>query len=342
MMKPLRFAVIGAGFWARYQLAGWREAGAADCIAICNRTRSRAESLAREFGIPAVYTDPGELLRRENPDVVDIISAPGAHEEHVLLVAAGGFPVICQKPMALSLAAAERMVTACREKRVPFFVHENWRWQAPIRALKRVLDGGRIGTVFRGRINMISGYPVFRNQPFFKTLDRFLLTDQGSHQLDVARFLFGEAESVYCHTDRVHPDIRGEDVATVMLRMRAGATVVVSMGFAENFLERDHHPQTYIFVEGDKGSAELGPDYWVRVTTETGTHAGRHPPPRYQWVDPEYEVAQASIVPCIADIMRGLRKESTAETTGEDNLKTVRLVAAAYDSAETGQAVRVT
>lgn len=340
-MKPVRFAVIGAGFWTRYQLAGWREAGGAECIAICNRTRSRAEALAREFGIPAVYEQPAEMLRREKADVVDIISAPDAHEEHVVGAANAGFAVICQKPMAPTLAAAERILGACREKHVPFFVQENWRWQAPIRALKHVLDEGRIGRVFRGRITMISGFPVFMNQPFFKTLERFLLTDQGSHQLDVARFLFGEARTVYCQTGRVHPDIRGEDVATVVLKMQAGTTVVVCLGFAENFLERDRHPQTYIFIEGEKGSAEVGPDYWVRVTTESGTHAVRHPPPRYAWVDPAYEVAQAAIVPCIADIMRGLRGEGPAETTGEDNLETVRLVAAAYDSAASGQAVRV-
>jgi predicted dehydrogenase len=340
-MKKLRVGVIGAGFWARCQLAGWREAGGAEIVGICNRTRDKAEKLAREFGIPAVYAAPDELMRGARPDVLDIISAPGVHEEHVLAGAANGVPVICQKPMALSLDSAERMVKACSARHVPFFVHENWRWQTPIRALKSVLEEGRIGTPFRGRINMISGYPVFRNQPFFKSLQRFLLTDQGSHQLDVARFLFGEARSVYCLAGRVHPDIRGEDVATVMLNMGGGTTVVVAMGFAENYLEHDHHPQTYIFVEGDKGSAELGPDYWVRVTTADGTNARRHAPPRFPWVDPEYEVAQASIVPCIANIAGALRGEGSAETTGEDNLKTVRLVSAAYDSAATGEAVRV-
>ena len=110
--------------------------------------------------------------------------------------------------------------------------------------------------------------------------------------------------------------------------------MVVAPGFAENFLEKDHHPQTYVFVEGDKGSAELGPDYWVRVTTSDAIRSKRHPPPRYPWVDPEYEVAQASIIPC-------LRGDGAAETTGEDNLRTVRLVDAAYVSAETGQAVRI-
>jgi predicted dehydrogenase len=337
----LRFAVFGAGFWARYQLHGWREVGGARCAAIFNRTRSKAESLAQMFGIPSVYDDPQELLRRETIDFVDIITAPDVHEEQVLLAARRGLPVICQKPLAPTLETAERMVRACRDKGVKFFVHENWRWQRPIRELKAVLDAGVIGAPFRGRITMISGFPVFANQPFFKTIERFLLTDQGSHQLDVARFLFGEAESLYCQTGHAHSDIRGEDVATVMMRMGGRTTVVVCMGFAENYLERDRHPQTYIFVEGHKGSAELGPDYWIRVTTEAGTHSRRCPPPRYPWVDPEYEVAQASIVPCIADISRALRGEGPAETTAEDNLKTVRLVSAAYESAASGQSVGI-
>jgi D-apiose dehydrogenase len=64
---------------------------------------------------------------------------------------------------------------------------------------------------------MISGFPVFNNQPFLKELEQFILTDLGSHTLDTARFLFGEASSLYCQTRRIHADIRGEDVATIMM-----------------------------------------------------------------------------------------------------------------------------
>jgi predicted dehydrogenase len=340
-MKKVRVGVIGAGFWARCQLAGWLETGEAELVSICNRTRAKAESLAHEFGIPNVYASAREFLEGAELDVVDVISAPDAHEEHVLLAASRGLPVICQKPMAPSYEAARRMVEACGKAGVPYFVHENWRWQTPIRALKRVLDEGTIGTAFRGRINMISGFPVFRNQPFFKTLRRFLLADQGSHQFDVARFLFGEARTLYCQAGRVHADILGEDVATTMLAMGSGVTAVVALGFAENYLEKDRHPQTYIFVEGDKGSVELGPDYWIRVTTTDGTSATCHAPPRYAWVDPEYEVAQASIVPCLSNLLGGLHGTGTVETTGEDNLRTVQLVSAAYESAETGRAIRI-
>jgi predicted dehydrogenase len=308
-------------------------------VALYNRTRPKAEALAREFGVPAVYDDAEELLRRERPDFIDITTTPGAHAEFVRLAAAHGLPVICQKPMAPSLDEARGMVAACREAGEPFYVHENWRWQAPIRELKRVLSDGRIGAPFRARIRMVSGFPVFANQPFLAELEQFVLTDMGTHLLDVARFLFGEARSVYCRTRRIHRDIRGEDVATVMMEMGDGTTVLCEMGYPEAPLEHDRFPQTLIFIEGDRGSLELAGDYWVRVTTADGTHARRYPPPRYAWADPAYDVVQASIVDCNADLLRALRGEGSAETTGEDNLRTLELVFAAYESARTGRAV---
>jgi predicted dehydrogenase len=332
-MTPLRFAILGTGFWSRFQLAGWRELPGVQCVALCDRARAKAESLARQFDVRAVYDDPDELLRTQQLDFVDVVTSAETHSQLVHLAAAHRLPVICQKPMAPSLAEAERMVRACREAGVPLLIHENFRWQAPLRQLQRVLGEGAVGAPFRARIELLSGFPVFQNQPFLRELKQFILADLGSHLLDVARFLFGEASCLYCQTQRVHPDIQGEDVATVVLRMEGPMTVVCQMAYAENYLEHDHFPQTYCFVEGTAGSAELGPDYWLRVTTREGTHSRRYPPPRYAWADPAYDVVQASIVPCQANLLQALRGEAPAETTGEDNLKTLRLVFASYESA---------
>jgi predicted dehydrogenase len=135
---------------------------------------------------------------------------------------------------------------------------------------------GQIGMPFRARIDMISGFPVFKNQPFLAELERFIITDLGSHTLDVARFLFGEAESLYCQTRRVHPNIKGEDVAAIMLCMANQTSVMIEMAYAENYLEREVFPQTLFFIEGAKGSIEMAPHYWLRVTTKEGTpHACR-------------------------------------------------------------------
>jgi predicted dehydrogenase len=340
-VKTIRFAAIGAGFWARYQLAGWYEAGGVECAAIFNRTRSKAEALAREFGIAHVYDDPSQMLDREQVDFVDVITDVDTHAEFVRMAADRKLPVVCQKPLGRSFEEAREMLETCDRAGVPLYVNENWRWQTPIRALHEVLATDVIGKPFRARIDMISGFPVFKNQPSLRELKRFILTDLGSHTLDVARFLFGEADRLYCETHRVHADIQGEDVATVMLRMQKGATVLVEMAYAGNYLERDRFPETSIFVEGDHGSAELALDHWIRVTTREGTHIRRVPPPRYAWADPAYDVVHSSIVPCQANLLSGMRGESEAETTGADNLKTVRLVFASYDSAARGEAVRL-
>ncbi len=340
MSNIRRFAILGTGFWSRYQLAAWRELPGVRCVALYNRTRARAEALAGEFGVPAVYDDAEALIAREKPDFIDIITDVDTHRWFVELAASHRTPVICQKPMAPSFPDAEAMVAGCRQAGVPFFVHENWRWQTPLRELHRVLVSGRIGTVFRGRVDYCNSFPVFDNQPFLTTVEQFILADMGSHILDVARFLFGEAAQLRCQTQRIHPDIKGEDVATVLLRMRNGATVTCNLSYASR-VEHDRFPEAFVFVEGTEGSAELGPDFWIRVTTRDGTTARRCPPPFYSWADPRYALIHASIVDCHRDLLRQLSGQGRAETTGEDNLKTVQLIFAAYESAASGETVRI-
>ncbi len=338
-MKRLRFAILGTGFWARFQLAAWRELKGVECVALYNRTRAKAEALGREFGIDAAYDDPDALLANERLDFVDIITDVATHAPLTRLAAARGLPVICQKPMATTWKEAQSMVRFCAERQVPFFVHENFRWQTPLRALHAELARGAIGTPFRARIDFISGFPVFANQPFLAELEQFILTDLGSHTLDLARFLFGEAGSIYCRTQRVHPNIKGEDVATVVLEMRNGMQVTVNMAYAGNALEREAFPETLVFVEGERGSAELSPGCMLRTTTRQGTLLKRVSPPFYPWADARYAVVHASIVDCNANLLAALQRRGSAETSGEDNLRTARLVFAAYTSAARGRVI---
>lgn len=339
-MRDLRFAMIGAGFWARYQLAAWHELPGANCVALYNRTRSKAERLGAEFNVSSVYDSAEELLQREKPDFVDIVTDVDTHSQFVQIAAAYKTPVICQKPMAPSIAEAEKMIAVCAAQNVPFSVHENWRWQTPMRELKKVLNSELLGPVFRARIDYCNSFPVFNNQPFLKTLEQFIVTDMGSHILDVARFLFGEPARVYCQIHQIHRDIMGEDAATVMMRMRNGATVTCNLSYASR-VEHDCFPQTFVFVEGESGSVELAPDYWLRVTTERGTETRRHPPPSYAWADPRYALVHSSIVECHRDLLTALQNNSAPETSAVDNLKTLRLVQAAYDSARRNQAIDI-
>jgi D-apiose dehydrogenase len=338
-MRALNFAMFGAGFWSQFQLAAWQELKGAHCVAIYNRTLDKAKRLAERFNIPRVYDDPNELLDREKLDFVDIVTDVNTHGPFVTMAAQRGLAAISQKPLATSLKEARQMVETCRRLKVPLFVHENWRWQHPMRELKAALRRSSVGAPFRARIDMNSGFPVFKNQPFLAELERFIIADLGSHTLDLARFLFGEARQLYCETRQVHRNIRGEDVATITMRMGHDVVVTVNMAYAENHLERDHFPETFVFIEAERGSIELAPDFWLRVTTKKGTHSRRVPPPRYSWADPAYDVVHASCVPCNENLLMALRGEGAAETTGEDNLKTVELVFAAYECAAKAKVV---
>lgn len=334
-----RFAVVGAGFWANYQLAAWGEIPGVECVAVCDPDRAKAEKLAASRGVARSYDDAAAMLDRERPDFVDIITSASSHPSLVRLAAHRKVPVICQKPMAPSLEECASLVAECRALRVPFVIHENWRWQAPVRRVKDLLAAGVIGAPFRCRIDMVSGFDVFANQPGLRREERFIIADLGCHLFDLARSCFGEADSVYCRTSQVHQGIRGEDVATAVFAM-GKATVTVNLAYAGTPLERECFPETILFIEGERGSIEVAPGCVVRVTTRAGTEAVKVAPPAYAWVNPAYAVVQSSMVACHADLLRGVRGESTAETDGADNLRTMQLVFAAYESARTGAVVR--
>lgn len=333
----LKGAVIGTGFWSGFQIAAWKELEGVEISALYNRTISKAEALAAKFGISKVYANVEDLLACEALDFVDIITGVETHAGFTELAAKHNVNVICQKPMASTLEEAKSMVDICKQQNVKLFIHENFRWQAPIRALKKCLDSGVIGKPFKARVSFCSAFPVYENQPFLKNLDHFILTDIGSHILDVCRYLFGEAKSLYCITQRVNKSIEGEDVAIVLMQMKTGVHCYAEMSYA-SLLEKEAFPQTLVLVEGEKGSAKLTHDFKIKTTTARGTSAVVIQPRLYQWIDPAYAVAHSSIVDCCEDILTGL-KGGSAETTGNDNFSTVELVWAAYKSAESGKAI---
>src|SRR5262245_61904785 len=124
-MSKLRFAIFGAGFWSRYQLAGWAETGLAECIAICDPIGEKAQAIAAQFNIPLVYTDPETLLDNEELDFVDICSSVETHVSLIELVAGRKLNIVCQKPLAISLAEAQAVLDLCQQQGVKLLVNEN-------------------------------------------------------------------------------------------------------------------------------------------------------------------------------------------------------------------------
>ncbi len=250
--------------------------------------------------------------------------------------------MICQKPLANDFETAQEMVKLCRESSVPLFVHENWRWQRPLREVKKLLNSGVIGKPFRAHVDFSSSFPVFDNQPFLRELEQFILSDMGTHILDVIRFFFGEAEWLISQYAANQPEIRGEDVATVLLQhdrrcdgyvylklcQPIGARTVSRSICRYRRRSRIDRACTGFLDSGDRSRKERNRDAVLHEY--------------YSWADPSYALIHSSIVDCHRNLVEGLLGKGNAETTGEDNLRTLQLVFGSYESARLGQPIKFT
>jgi predicted dehydrogenase len=340
-MKKLKFAVLGCGFWSKFQIGAWTELEGVELVAVYNRTVSKAAKIAEDFKIPHVYDNAEELFRNEQLDFVDIITDVDTHPFFVNLALKNGIMhIICQKPMAADFKTAKEMVESCISAGAKLYIHENYRWQAPVRRLKQIIDSGIIGKPFKARVTFLSGFPVFDNQPFLMELDHFILTDMGSHILDVVRYLFGECEKLWCETRAVNPKIKGEDMAVILMEMKNRMPVFTEMSYA-SVVEHDTFSTLNILVEGETGSVFLGPGFEIKTTTRLGTKSEIVKFPSYTWADPDYIVNHESGIHVNRNILNDINTRGNAETTGEDNLETVRLIWASYESAATGEIVKI-
>ncbi len=332
--------MVGAGFWAQYQLSAWGEIDGAQCIAVVDRDLRKAQRLCDQFGIARAYLDIEAMFAEQEPLFVDIVTNVESHAPIVITAAQQRCHAICQKPLAGDLQTAVAMSTACRDAGVMLSVHENWRWQRPIRQLHSMLAENPIGRILRAQIDYNNSFPVFDSQPNLKELSDFILSDMGTHIFDVARFLWGEPRLVYSQMNRSRADIRGEDLASTMLLTASDVTVICNLSYASK-LENDRFPETRILIEGESGTLQLDDDYWISMTTATGTLRRRYPPPFYAWADPRYALVHSSMVACHANLLRSIQEGVPAETSAEDNLKTLAIVQASYESARQRRVVEI-
>ncbi|HEY9214418.1 MAG TPA: Gfo/Idh/MocA family oxidoreductase [Ancylobacter sp.] len=331
----LNGALIGCGFFAVNQLHAWQDVEGARIVALCDRDPERLAKVGGDFGIERHYADAEAMFAEEQIDFVDIATTVRSHRALVELAARHRVPAICQKPFAANMADGRAMVAACEAAGIPLMVHENFRWQAPIRTARAVIDSGRIGEVFWGRVSFRSAYDVFSGQPYLATGERFIIEDLGIHILDIARFLFGDVARLAAHTRRVNPAIRGEDVATMLLDHESGVTSVVDCSYATR-LKEEPFPQTLVEIDGSRGTIRLGQDFRMVITTGGGSETLDVAPPVHGWMERPWHLIQESVVAIQQHWIACLAERREPSTSGRDNLKTLALVDAAYRSAASG------
>lgn len=273
-MSKIKLACIGAGYFAKFHVEAWQRIPEVELVAICDTQIEKANELATTYGVKKVYQSIDELYANEDLEVVDIITPPATHYDLCVQAANMGIHIICQKPLAPTLAIAKKMVDYVQQKGVRLMVHENWRFKPWYRQIKKMLDAGAIGNQLHAmyfQMRMGDGWApgaYSQRQPYFRTMPRLLVYETGIHFIDTFRYLAGEVESVYADLKRHNPNIVGEDAGILLFNFKNGARGIWD---ANRFNESNHPNPRYTFgtmlVEGNGGSIRLNSDGNIYLQT---------------------------------------------------------------------------
>lgn len=192
-MSKLRIGVVGAGNIAvNAHLPAYKECDNVEVVAICDLDADRAKEAAEKFGIPASYGSVEDMLANTELDAVDICTWNNGHAPVCIAAAKAGKHVVCEKPMAMSLADAKAMEAAVKEAGVTFMLAVPGRFNTQNMYVREMLEAGELGDVYYAKVANIRrrGTPSgwFTDK---KTSGGGPVIDIGVHSIDAAWYLMG-------------------------------------------------------------------------------------------------------------------------------------------------------
>ena len=322
---PLRVGIAGAGWVTQHHLTSWATlADKASVVAIADPRVDAARARAATFGVRGVYDSVDAMLAEERLDAIDIASPRETHVPIALMAARPGLAILCQKPLAPTLAEAETLVAQLGGTRL--MVHENWRFRPHYRRIADWLRRQCVGDVRTVTMSLLTSglvpdatgrRPALVRQPMLATLERFLLMEVLIHLVDTLRFLFGPLTLLGAQLGRSCPDVRGEDRATLLLATAGGAAVSLT----GDFMAHGHPPDQadHLEILGTDGGITLNRN-GLRMTGANAEEIDLDLPANYA----------ASYTAAITHFVDRLADGAPFETGPEDNLETLRIIEAAY------------
>jgi UDP-N-acetyl-2-amino-2-deoxyglucuronate dehydrogenase len=337
---PIRVALVGCGRISRNHFDAIAQVDGLELVAVADADLARAQAVGAEKGVPA-FGSLEEMLEQIPSDLVAICTPSGLHPQQGIIAARAGRHVLTEKPMAISLAAADELVQACDGAGVHLFVVKQNRLNPPVQLLRRAIDKGRFGRIYMANVTVRWTRPqeYYDTEPWRGTweFDGGAIMNQASHYVDLMQWLVGPVESVMAKTATQARRIEAEDSGVAVLKFRSGALGVIEV----SVLTYPRNLEGSITILGERGSVKIGGtavnrvEHWSFAEYDDDDKlvdaANTNPPTVYGFGHEGY----------YRNVLPVLRGQAKPDTDGRAGRKSLELILGIYESAKTGREVPI-
>jgi len=344
-------ALIGCGRISFKHIEGFIDnADKLQLTAVCDPVKKRAEEKINEYQkkIPnaniAVYEDYREMLAKQKPDIVTIATESGKHCEITVACLESGCHVICEKPMALSVKDADKMIASAKKNKRKLAVCFQNRFNAPVQKLRTALEAGRFGKILHGmvQIRWNRNEAYYAEAPWRGTWeqDGGTLMNQCTHGIDLLQWMMGEdAVRVQAQTRRFLRPIEAEDFGAAIVEFKNGAVGIIE-GSADIFPKNINET---LSVFGEKGSVVIGGLAVNKLETWRFADAEKIGDIEEKVLNPNekdpltvYGFGHSAL---FKDFIEAIEQDREPLISGESGKKALEIILAIYKSQKTGKPV---
>jgi predicted dehydrogenase len=277
-MTSVRWGLIGCGDIAKKRVAPLlRDLPSSELVAVSRAQSHLAEAFAKEFGALKWYADWRDLINDSDVDAVYVATPVHLHSNQTIAAAEAGKHVLCEKPMALSVAECDGMISACRSNNVRLGIAYYRHFYPVIKRIKSVIQSGEIGSPVVVQINAFEWFNPPAGAPREWLIKKDLagggpMFDFGCHRIEVLINLFGEVSNVQAITAKVLFDREVEDTAAAVFQFKNGPCATLTVTHAA----REPQDTLDIFAYGGSIHVPVLTEGKMRIVAEAGERIETH------------------------------------------------------------------
>ncbi|HOX43468.1 MAG TPA: Gfo/Idh/MocA family oxidoreductase [Myxococcota bacterium] len=340
MSDTRTIAIVGCGRISPRHLDVIKEIPELKLVGVCDIKRERAEVRAKATGAPA-FTDAVEMVKNLKPDLVSVLVESGAHCRVACEVIPYTKNLIVEKPMALTLDDADRLIDTCEHSGVRLFVVKQNRYNKPVVKLRRALEAGRFGKIALGTVRVRwCRTQTYYNQDSWRGTwqdDGGVYANQASHHIDLLQWMLGPVESVQAYTATRLVKIETEDVGTAILKFTSGALGIVEATTAA----RPKDLEGSLSILGEKGSVVISGFAVNKIETWNFAEPSPEDSDLAAWSVNPPTVYGFGHLEFYKDLLECIRTGKRAMLDGLAGRKSLELVIALYQAAVSRHEVRL-